>query len=139
MPTQPSSFGNLVKLSAMNAVRTALLELASMHPLLVEAVQRFEADYGDDIPTAGMGDLGSALAANFSVIGEDVIVRLFARCEDLLGGQDEEVSVAIATGFLETFVSTSESLDVSRDTTDKHFGPLAQSHIKAWDEFCGVD
>lgn len=65
------------------------------------------------------------------------IEEIFSFMEYLLVQGDEDVSTAVATGFLENIINqTPEKIDPKRFV--KYLGPESQAYCRAWDKFTGV-
>ena len=119
--------------------RTALLELASIDPHLSGAVAQFELENGTDLPTAGLGELGSTTAEILLSLAEETKATLFALVETLLSSDDELTKTAVTTGFLEAFVSSCETHEIDRSLVYANFGPLASDFVTEWDKFHAVE
>ena len=117
----------------------ALRELADVHSLLRDALSSFESDFGSDVPLAGMGRVGSALAEHLEEIGVEPRQNLFDLVEALLACGDERIETAVATGFLDGFVSASVHRGLDRQASYSYFGPLARKYVVEWDEFFGIE
>ena len=117
--------------------RTALWELASTHPALERVVSTFESEFGSDIPTSALGELGVMLVDLINDIEPTAVEQLFEMVELHLACGDEPTETAVATGFLEAVVSRGESSGRG-DAMLSHFGPKARQFVSEWNESLGI-
>ena len=111
--------------------RTALWELASTHPALERVVSTFESEFGSDIPTSALGELGVMLVDLINDIEPTAVEQLFEMVELHLACGDEPTETAVATGFLEAVVSRGDAML-------SHFGPKARQFVSEWNESLGI-
>jgi hypothetical protein len=93
----------------------------------------------DSVPdVVGAGLLADAFGAAPPVLTQSEFVSIGEAVEALLTSGDENISTAIATGFLESLLGQASggTLDFSRIAWA--LGPESKEHCRAWDDFSGL-
>ena len=115
----------------------ALRRLAVIAPAMQEALAHLAADWSAaEIPTVvAFGALGSALRGHLNEMSSERLSGIAEFVEEILVSDDAALKDAVATGFLEAFVSA-DGPEPSRLVLV--LGPVAQGYLRAWDTFAGA-
>ena len=75
--------------------------------------------------------MGDKIAENLNVIDADKKIRIFSLIEEAMNSHEVLLVTAVATGLIETMVTTTE-LNKWVPETLSLFGPKSLSHAKCW-------
>ncbi|MFA5490909.1 MAG: hypothetical protein WC284_17145 [Candidimonas sp.] len=117
-----------------NVSRKFIDRLVAVSPTLSSAFNETVEYWEPETPpvTIAFAELGQSVFENFETLGPARIQEIMAMIEEGIASDDDELSTAVATGFIEAVVGQASKVEGDLERVLPTFGRLSRSHAEAW-------
>lgn len=109
-------------------------QLAAKAPQLQSTYNETVEYWKPEVPpvTIAFAELGQSVFANADVLGSEVFAQIMDMIEMGVASDDDELSTAVATGFIESAVVEAARTEGGLDRALQSFRAQSRAHAEAW-------